>query len=80
MQHFARMKINFTCVKVNEQCNKMINVMTSSYTDGGMALNITDLDYVILSAAVGGSGPGSKAAKVVRKGAPLWEPAKLATG
>ena len=99
MQQFARMKINFTCVKVNEQCNKMINVMTNSYTAGGMALNITDLakacqtksaaevtkEFVkhssyILSAAVGGSGPGAKAAKVVRKGAPLWEPAKLATG
>jgi len=37
------MKINFTCVKVNDQCNKMIKVMTDSYTEGGMALNITDL-------------------------------------
>jgi len=34
----------------------------------------------ILSTAIGGSVPGSKAAKVVRKGAPLWDPAKLATG
>ena len=43
MKEFARMKINFTCVKVNDKCNKMIKVMTDSYTEGGMVLNITDL-------------------------------------
>jgi len=43
MREFARLKINFTCVKVNEKCNKMINVMRDSYGQGGMALNITDL-------------------------------------
>ena len=99
MQEFARMKINFTCVKVNESCNKMINVMRDSYQQGGMALNVTDLasacqtksqtevtkDFIkatsyILSAAIGGGKPGAKAAKVVRKGAPLWDAAKLAEG
>ena len=105
MREFARLKINFTCVKVNESCNKMIDVMRDSYGQGGMVLNITDLakacstksqaevtkEFVakssyILSVAVGGgastktgSGPKS-AAKVVRKGGPLWEPKDLAVG
>lgn len=43
MLAFANKKINFTCVKVNDQCNQMIKVMTESYAAGGMNLNITDL-------------------------------------
>lgn len=41
MKEFANKKITFTCVKVNEQCNKMIDVMRDSYKP--MALNVTDL-------------------------------------
>lgn len=43
MLEFARKKINFTCVKVNDSCNAMIKIMTESYAAGGMNLNITDL-------------------------------------
>jgi hypothetical protein len=35
MAEFARRKINFTAVKVNEQCNAMIKVMTESYAKAG---------------------------------------------
>lgn len=107
MQKFAEMKINFTCVKVNEQCNAMIKVMQDSYAAGGMNLNVTDLakamvskshaevtkDFVtaatsyILSvtdggkgAAAGKKGGAAPAGKVVRKGAPLWDPKQLAVG
>jgi hypothetical protein len=42
MKEFARRQIHFTCVKVNEQCNLMIDVMKASY---GAGLNITDLAH-----------------------------------
>jgi hypothetical protein len=38
MAEFARRKINFTAVKVNEQCNQMIDVMKKSY-GGDMIVN-----------------------------------------
>ena len=38
MAEFARRKINFTAVKVNEECNAMIEVMKKSY-GGNMIVN-----------------------------------------
>jgi hypothetical protein len=38
MAEFARRKINFTAVKVNESCNAMIDVMKKSY-GGNMIVN-----------------------------------------
>ena len=43
MKEFAKSKVNFTIVKVNELCNKMIDVMKTSYEKEGMQINITDL-------------------------------------
>ena len=43
MKEFARRKITFTAVKVNEKCNKMIGVMKKSYDSCGMSLVVTDL-------------------------------------
>jgi hypothetical protein len=45
MREFARNKITFTAVKVNERCNKMINVMKESYIQEGMDLIVTDLAH-----------------------------------
>ncbi len=43
MKEFANKKITFTAVKVNDECNLMIDVMKKSYADAGMVLNVTDL-------------------------------------
>ncbi len=43
MKEFAKMKVTFTAVKVNERCNKMIDVMREAYTQQGMNLIVTDL-------------------------------------
>jgi hypothetical protein len=44
MQEFARKGINFTAVKVNEQCNVMIDVMRVNYNQiGPLQMNISDL-------------------------------------
>lgn len=45
MAEFARRKINFTAVKVNNDCNLMIEVMKNSYGAEGMVLNVTDLTH-----------------------------------
>lgn len=43
MKEFAKRKVTFTAVKVNERCNKMIEVMRDAYTQQGMNLIVTDL-------------------------------------
>ena len=43
MKEFAKRKIQFTVVKVNELCNLMIEVMKKNYEASGMNLNINDL-------------------------------------
>ena len=46
MAEFARKKINFTAVKVNEQCNAMIKVMQDSYASvGGAKMILNDLSH-----------------------------------
>lgn len=46
MAEFARRKINFTAVKVNEQCNEMIKVMQDSYASvGGAKMILNDLAH-----------------------------------
>ena len=45
MKEFAQREIHYTFVKVNESCGKMIKVMTDSYAEGGMKLNVTDLAH-----------------------------------
>jgi hypothetical protein len=43
MKEFARREINFTIVKVNESCNKMIQVMQNNFDKPNRALLVTDL-------------------------------------
>ena len=43
MKQFAKRKITFTVVKVNDYCDLMIKVMTKCYIDEGLVLNVTDL-------------------------------------
>lgn len=44
MAEFARRKINFTAVKVNEYCNDMIKVMQDSYASvNGTQIIVNDL-------------------------------------
>lgn len=44
MKEFAKMKTNFTAIKVNNNCNKMIDVMKDNYNSAGeLVMNITDL-------------------------------------
>jgi hypothetical protein len=46
MAEFARKKINFTAVKVNEECNVMIKVMQDSYASvGGAKMILNDLAH-----------------------------------
>ena len=46
MAEFARKKINFTAVKVNDQCNAMIKVMQDSYASvGGAKMILNDLSH-----------------------------------
>ena len=46
MAEFARKKINFTAVKVNESCNVMIKVMQDSYASvGGAKMILNDLAH-----------------------------------
>ena len=43
MKEFATRDIEFTVIKVNELCGKMIGVMENSYNIEGKKLNIADL-------------------------------------
>lgn len=43
MREFAARGINFTFVKVNESCNRMIGVMKDNYNPSGLTMNVTDL-------------------------------------
>jgi len=43
MREFAKKDIQFTFVKVNEDCNKMIKVMQENYNPSGKTMNVTDL-------------------------------------
>jgi hypothetical protein len=46
MAEFARRKINFTAVKVNNDCNTMIKVMQDSYASvGGAKMILNDLSH-----------------------------------
>lgn len=39
MQEFETKKIEFTCIKLNEECNKMIKIMQENHK----SLTVTDL-------------------------------------
>jgi hypothetical protein len=43
MKTFAAKNINFTIVKVNENCNTMIKVMQENYDNPSLKMNVTDL-------------------------------------
>ena len=43
MREFAKKDIQFTFVKVNEDCNLMIKVMQENYNPSGKTMNVTDL-------------------------------------
>ena len=40
---FAAHNINFTFVKVNKFCDKMIKVMQQNYDPSGLTMHVTDL-------------------------------------
>lgn len=44
MKEFARREINFTIVKVNAQCNAMIDVMRTNYDQPNRSMLVTDLE------------------------------------
>ena len=44
MRMFAAQNINFTFVKVNAFCNKMIKVMQQNYDPSGLTMHVTDLE------------------------------------
>ena len=43
MRMFAAQNIHFTFVKVNDMCEKMIEVMRDNYNPSGLTMNVTDL-------------------------------------
>ena len=43
MKDFASKNIDFTIIKVNESCNKMIKVMSDNYNSTGKVMNVQDL-------------------------------------
>ena len=43
MKDFATKDINFTIVRVNRSCDKMIKVMEDIYKENGKVLNVSDL-------------------------------------
>jgi len=90
MKEFEEKGIAFTCIKLNEDCNKMIKAMQENHSN----LQVTDLAHAtqtksadevtkmfvdsasyILRATVGAGKSGKSSAKAARK--PLWNPDKL---
>lgn len=43
MKEFASKNIDFTIIKVNDLCEKMIKVMVENYNSTGKAMNVQDL-------------------------------------
>ena len=43
MRMFAAQNINFTFVKINNYCDKMIKVMQENYNPSGLTMHVTDL-------------------------------------
>ena len=43
MRMFSALNINFTFVKVNKYCDKMIKVMQENFNPSGLTMNVTDL-------------------------------------
>lgn len=94
MKEFARRKITFTAVKVNESCNLMIDVMKKSYDSCGMQLVVTDLakacstkskadvtkDFIEAASYIlsVAVGDGGPAQPKQLKGEPLWDIKQLA--
>ena len=95
MQEFKKKSISFTCIKLNETCNKMIDAMKANHND----LTVTDLAKAtqtksaeevtkmfvenasyILRAAVGGKESGSKVAARKAVGVPLWDAKQMKVG
>ena len=46
---FAAQNINFTFVKVNESCNKMIKVMQENFDPSGLTMHVTDLSSACMT-------------------------------
>jgi len=43
MKDFASKNIDFTIIKVNSECDKMIQVMCQNYNSTGKTMNVQDL-------------------------------------
>jgi hypothetical protein len=94
MKEFYTKKIEFTFIKLNENCNKMIQFMQRNHPD----LVITDLaqalktksseevtrlfvesaSYILRATVAGKEGAAKK--KSAKKGESLWDPSKLQVG
>jgi hypothetical protein len=44
MKTFADKKINVSVIRVNNICDKMINVMRANYDSGDLKMNVSDLE------------------------------------
>jgi hypothetical protein len=44
MKTFADKKINVSVIRVNNICDKMINVMRASYDNADLKMNVSDLE------------------------------------
>ena len=96
MKNFAAKNINFTIVRVNNSCDRMIKVLEGVYKTCGMVLNVTDLadacknlsqaevtkKFVEAASFMISTSLGGSAgaAAVKRTTQPLWETSKLAVG
>lgn len=96
MKEFAKLKIAFTAVKVNEKSNKMIKVMEDCYEKEGLKLFVTDLakacatksqaeitkDFVKAASYILSVAVGGGAAQLKKEpvGDPLWDIKKLEKG
>ena len=92
MDEFYKNKISFTCIKLNNDCDKMIKIMKQHHKD----LHVTDMAKasqgksaeevnkifvdsasVILRDKVGGKDATGAKRTASKKGKPLWDPKKL---
>ena len=94
MKEFKDRNISYVCIKLNEECNKMIDAMVKSHpgcqvTDLANASATKSADEVTkmfvdsasynLRASIGGKGKGKASSrKAAKTGKPLWDPKKLA--
>lgn len=92
MKIFADKKINLSVIRVNNKCDKMIEVMKANYDTADLKLNVSDLQQALLKKSAAevtkdfvnaasfilsaAVGIGKKAVKTEN----LWDPKQIAIG